>query len=131
MASIGPPRATARATLHAPRKSTATPRRAPNAYCPASPPAPWQQGMAPKGQPIRFIAPTAMATLGCVILASGVSSCASLQTEMTEFSVVSGSCGNAAPKKASRHSSSVRSPSTQKAGFTGENETAVCVATSM
>ena len=48
-----------------PRKSIDAPRRAPNRCCAASPPAPWQHGIAPKRQPTQFISPTDVATDVC------------------------------------------------------------------
>uniref|UniRef100_A0A5K1E2B0 Uncharacterized protein n=1 Tax=Nymphaea colorata TaxID=210225 RepID=A0A5K1E2B0_9MAGN len=70
-----------------PRASTANPLRAPNLYCPASPPAPWQTGIAPNQQPMRFMAPTLTDTVVADTWAplSGKRSVESLQTAMTEL----------------------------------------------
>ncbi len=68
------------------------PLRAPNRYCAARPPEPWQTGIAPNQQPTRFIAATLKpiaVTLG--VGRSGSRSAASAETAMMELSVVSGS----------------------------------------
>lgn len=51
-------------TLANPRMMGAAPLRAPKRVCAASPPAPWQQGMAPNQPPTRFMAPSELATAG-------------------------------------------------------------------
>ena len=103
-----------------PRKSIDAPRRAPNRCCAASPPAPWQHGIAPKRQPTQFISPTDVATDVCDGTdRAGNRSCASVHTETTELSVVSGSCGSAAATSAWVASAAVRPSSAQKTGMDG------------
>mmetsp|Transcript_88837 Transcript_88837/g.281160 ORF Transcript_88837/g.281160 Transcript_88837/m.281160 type:complete len:238 (+) Transcript_88837:605-1318(+) len=85
------------------------PLRAPKRYCPARPPAPWQEGMPPNQHPRRFIRPTEEATLTRVAPrppSSGLPkrSVESAHTEMTLLSVVSGSCGSAPSRRPSSHS---------------------------
>ena len=79
-----------------PRNSTEAPLLPPHRYCPASPPAPWQTGMAPNQHPTRFIAPTLAETAVADTSLSGNMSDDSLQTAMTELSTDSGICGTAA-----------------------------------
>ena len=68
------------------------PERAPKRYCAASPPEPWQTGMAPNQQPTRLMA----ATLRPRLVVEGVWMCgrrswARNATAMTELRVVRGS----------------------------------------
>mmetsp|Transcript_30881 Transcript_30881/g.56181 ORF Transcript_30881/g.56181 Transcript_30881/m.56181 type:complete len:314 (+) Transcript_30881:825-1766(+) len=82
-----------------PRIIGATPDLDPNLYCAAKPPDPWQQGIAPIQQPIRFRDPTHVATiLGPQLFGSfsGKSEEASAETAITEFKRVRGNCGRPA-----------------------------------
>uniref|UniRef100_A0A0D9YCE2 Uncharacterized protein n=1 Tax=Oryza glumipatula TaxID=40148 RepID=A0A0D9YCE2_9ORYZ len=84
------------ASLPMARNTTDAPLRPPNRYCPASPPAPWQHGMAPNQHPTKFMSPTLTDTrAGESSARSGNRSDDSLHTAITEFSTDSGSCGTA------------------------------------
>jgi len=79
-----------------PRKTTEAPLLPPNLYCPAKPPAPWQQGMAPNQHPTKFISPTLTETCIAEASRSGNKSPDSLQTAITEFKTDNGIWGIAA-----------------------------------
>ena len=90
------PKTSPRNILHTPRNTIDPPPRAPKAYCAAKPPAPWHDGIAPTQQPTRFITPTLVATELGDAGKFGNNSLLSAHTDMTELSVVSGSCGTPA-----------------------------------
>ncbi len=72
------------------------------ATCAARPPAPQQQGMAPNQAPAAFMAPMASDSAAGLAPRPGNSSPDSWLAEMTEFSVVSGSCGSPARRMPAR-----------------------------
>ncbi|KAJ6822293.1 putative molybdate transporter 2 [Iris pallida] len=90
------PNSSPSASFPAARNSTDAPLRPPNRYCPASPPAPWQTGIAPNQHPARFISPTLTETAVAETSFSGNRSAESLHTAITELSTDRGICGMAA-----------------------------------
>ena len=81
-----------------PKNTTDAPLLPPNRYCPASPPALWQTGIAPNQHPTKFMTPTLTETEVTDTSRSGNKSADSLHTAITEFRIDKGICG-IAPRK--------------------------------
>ena len=122
------PKTSAVAILSQPRTQMDAPPRAPNLYCPARPPAPWQAGAPPNQQQNTFITPTDVATdlrVGASSLRlSGNSFSLSAVTEMTELSVVNGSWGSPARSTPRAHSARVgaRNATARRPGRQSSND---------
>lgn len=96
------------ASFPSPKNTTAIPLLAPNLYCPASPPAPWQTGIAPNQQPTKFITPTLIETFVADNSSrSGNRSPDNLHTAITEFKTDKGIWGIAALRNPTFQSSHV------------------------
>lgn len=93
--------------LSSPSRTGAVPHLAPKRTCAARPPAPWQLGNAPNQHPIKFISPTDAAIDPGRMYLSGNHWLARWVTEITELSVVRGSCGRPARKIPVFHSAEV------------------------
>ncbi|KAK8987836.1 hypothetical protein V6N11_065442 [Hibiscus sabdariffa] len=85
------PKAKPNTIFTVPRIATHPPLLPPNLYCPASPPAPWQHGMAPNQHPTKFIRPTVIETDVAENSFPGKRSDDNLHTAITEFSIDKGS----------------------------------------
>uniref|UniRef100_A0A6N2KZM1 Uncharacterized protein n=1 Tax=Salix viminalis TaxID=40686 RepID=A0A6N2KZM1_SALVM len=85
------PKTKPRTNLAAPSRATQPPLLPPNLYCPASPPAPWQHGMAPNQHPTMFIIPTETEMEEAEKSFPGNRSDDKLHTAITEFSTDRGS----------------------------------------
>mmetsp|Transcript_51327 Transcript_51327/g.133354 ORF Transcript_51327/g.133354 Transcript_51327/m.133354 type:complete len:227 (-) Transcript_51327:220-900(-) len=105
------------------------PVRAPKRCWAASPPAPWHAGIAPSKHPIPFMRPIDKAMDVCETGRSGNRSSESRHTETMELSVVSGSCGSAAAKRACVTSAAVAFRIAHETGDTGSTSNVAFVLT--